>query len=104
MSIFSKLLGKDGGIIGQVTGIVDKAITDKDARDKMIYQISLLMMQSRIAPYVRAIIGIIIVVSVMFFGDSVTLSNDGQQYALYAVLGYYFLDRVFSSLGAGKNK
>lgn len=104
MSFFKKLLGKDGGIIDQVTGIVDKAVTDKDARNQMIYEISLLMMSSKIAPYIRGIIGITIVVSVMFFGDSVTLSEEGQKYALYSVLGYYFLDRVFSSFGAGKKK
>ena len=100
MGIFSKLTGS--GVIGKVTDIVDKAVTDKDKRNEMVYEIALLMMQSRIAPYVRAVLSIIIVVSVMFFGDKLTMSADGQQYALYAVLGYYFLDRIFSGFGSKK--
>ena len=102
MGIFSKLAGGGSEIIDKVTGIVDKAVTDKDKRNEIIYEISLLMMQSKIAPYVRAALSLVIVVSVMFFGDKVTLSEDAQQYSLYAVLGYYFLDRVFSSFGRKK--
>ena len=99
MSIFSKLLGGNGGVIGKVTNIIGKAVTDKDAKNQMVYEISLLMMQSKIAPYVRAMLGLVVVVSCMFFGDEMTISPEAQQYALYSVLGYYFLDRVFSSLG-----
>lgn len=102
MSIFNKLLSGSGGVIGKVTGIVDKAVVDKDKRNEMVYEISLLMMQSKIAPYVRAILGVVIVVSIMFFGDIITLSEKGQEYALYSVLGYYFLDRVFDSFKSKK--
>ena len=97
MSIIKNLLSGSGGVIGKVTGILDKAVVDKDKRNEMVYEISLLMMQSKIAPFVRAIIGILVVVSIMFFGDKITLSEETQRYALSAVLGYYFLDRVFES-------
>lgn len=97
MSIFTKLLSGSGGVIGKVTGIVGKTIVDKDKRNEMVYDIALLMMQSRIAPYVRAILAIVVVVSIMFFGDKVTLDAEGQKYAFYSVLGYYFMDRVFDS-------
>lgn len=96
MSIIKGLL-KGGGIIEKVTGIVGKAITDKDRRNEMIYEISLLMMQSKIAPYVRAVLAVLIVVSIMFFGDTISLDKEAQKYALSAVLGYYFLDRIFDS-------
>lgn len=102
MSIFKSLLSGNGGIIGKVTGIVDKSVVDKDKRNEMIYEISLLMMQSKIAPYVRAVLGIIIIVSIMFFGDKITLDSEGQKYALYSILGYYFLDRVFDSFKSKK--
>lgn len=102
MSIFTKLLSGSGGVIGKVTGIVDKAVVDKDKRNEMIYEISLLMMQSKVAPYVRAVLAIVIIISIMFFGDKVTLDPEGQKYALYSVLGYYFLDRVFDSFKAKK--
>jgi hypothetical protein len=102
MTIFKRLLDGSGGVIGKVTSIVDKAVIDKDKRNQMIYEISLLMMQSRIAPYVRAILGITIVVSILFFGDKITLDPEGQKYALYSVLGYYFLDRVFDSFKSRK--
>ena len=101
MSIISGLL-KKGGVIEKVTDIVDKTVTDKDKRNELVYNISLLMMQSRIAPYVRAALGIIVVVSIMFFGDKVTINPETQRYALYSVLGYYFLDRVFDSFGRKK--
>lgn len=100
MSIFGKLIS--GGVIGKVTNIVDKTIVDKDKRNEMIYEISLLMMSSKIAPYVRAILGLVIIVSIMFFGDKITLDAEGQKYALYSVLGYYFLDRVFDSFKSKK--
>ena len=102
MSIFKSLLSGSGGVIGKVTGIVGKSVVDKDKRNEMIYEISLLMMQSKVAPYVRAVLAIVIVVSIMFFGDKVTLDPEGQKYALYSVLGYYFLDRVFDSFKSKK--
>ena len=102
MGVFNKLVSS-GGVIDKVTNIVDKAVTDKDRRNEMVYEISLLMMKSKIAPYVRAVLSIIIVVAVMFFGDKLTMDADAQQYSLYAVLGYYFLDRVFENFG-GKKK
>ena len=97
MSIFTKLLSGSGGVIGKVTGIVGKAVMDKDKRNEMVYEISLLMMQSKVAPYVRAVLAIIVVISMMFFGDKITLDAETQKYALYSVLGYYFMDRVFKS-------
>jgi len=97
MSWIKGLLSGSGGVIGKVTGILDKAVVDKDKRNEMVYEISLLMMQSKIAPYVRAVLGVLVIVSIMFFGDKITLSEEIQKYALSAVLGYYFLDRVFES-------
>jgi hypothetical protein len=102
MSIFTKLLSGDGGVIGKVTGIVSKSIVDKDKRNEMIYDISLLMMQSKVAPYVRALIALIVVIGCMFFGDTITLTPDAQQWCLYSVLGYYFLDRVLGGFSKKK--
>ena len=95
---------RKGGLIDKVTDIVDQTVVDKDKRNELIYNISLILMQSRIAPYVRAVIGIVIVVSVLFFGDKVTLDPEAQKYALYSVLGYYFLDAVFSNLSRKEKK
>ena len=97
-------LFRKGGAIDKITDIVDKTVTDKDARNELIYNIALVLMQSRIAPYVRAFLAAVIVVSVMFFGDKITLDPEAQQYALYAVLAFYFMDRLMSSLGGFRDK
>lgn len=102
MSFLSNFL-KGGGVIDKVTGIVGKAVVDKDKRNEMIYEIALLLMQSRIAPYVRALLALIIVVSVMFFGDSITLDLEGQKYALYSVIGFYFFDFLLNGFKGKKN-
>jgi len=101
MNLISGLF-KKGGIVDKVGDIVDQAVTDKDKRNELVYNISLLMMQSRIAPYVRAVLGVVVVVAIMFFGDKITLNPEAQKYALYSVLGYYFLDRVFDSFNSKK--
>jgi hypothetical protein len=92
-----KGLLSNGGVIDKVTGIVSKSVVDKDQRNQLVFEIALLMMQSQIAKYVRAALSLISVVAIMFFGDGLTLTPDKQEYVLYTIYGYYFLDRVFSS-------
>ena len=94
-----KLLGlfKKGGTVDKITALADKAIVDKDKRNEFVFQIASMMMQSKIAPFIRAIIAIISVIAIMFFSDKITLPPEEQKYVLYAVYGFYFLDRIFSS-------
>ena len=96
MSLIGNLL-KGSSVIKDVTNIVNKSVTDKDKRNELVYQISLLMLNSKIAPYVRAVLGVLVVVSILFFGDKLTITPEVQQYSLYAVLSYYFLDRIFDT-------
>jgi hypothetical protein len=84
-------------VVGKASQIIDKAISDKDKRNEIVSELATMMLKSNIAPYVRAVLSIIIVVSVLFFGDKITLSDTTQEYCIYSVLGYYFLDRVFDN-------
>jgi len=93
----AKLVGSNKGIIGKITNIANKAVIDKDKRNELVYDLALLMLSSKIAPYIRGVLGVIVVVSILFFGDKLTITPETQQYALYSVLGYYFLDRVFDT-------
>lgn len=85
---------KKDGIVSQMTGLADKAIVDKDKRNEFIYNMSLIMMQSEIAKYVRAVLGIVVVISCLFFADKLTIDKETQKYILYLVLGFYFLDYI----------
>ena len=90
---------KKDGIIAKITNVVDKSVTDKDAKNEIIYQISMILMQSKIAPYVRALISIIAVVGCMFFADKLTIDTETQKYLLMSVYGFYLLDFMRSNLG-----
>lgn len=96
MSIITKLLTGDGGVIGKVTGIVGKAVTDKDKVNEMVYEIALLIMQSKIAPYVRAALSLITLVGCMFFGDQIKMDQESQKWIIRAIFGFYFLDRFLN--------
>ena len=98
MSIFTKLLSGNGGVIGKITDIAGKAITDKDERNTFLIQIAGVLMQSEIAKYVRGAIAIITVISCLFFADKMTITPDTQSKLLYSVYGFYFLDFVQSMI------
>ena len=98
MKWLNNITSKDG-VISKITNVVDKAVTDKDAKNELIFNISTILMQSKIAPYVRALLSIIVVVGCLFFADSLTIDADVQKYLLYAVFGFYFMDFMRSSFG-----
>lgn len=101
MKILGKLLTGNGGVIGKVTDIAEKSITDKDQRNAFLAQIAVVLAQSGIAKYIRGAIGLITVVSCLFFADKMTITPSAQEKLLYAVYGFYFLDFVQSMI---KNK
>jgi hypothetical protein len=41
--------------VDKITDVVEKAVPDKDKRNELIYNISLVLMQSEVAKYVRAV-------------------------------------------------
>lgn len=98
MGWIKEVLGKDG-LMTKVTGLADKAIVDKDKRNEFIHNLSLVMMQSNVAKYVRALLGITVTVSCLFFADRMTIDKGTQKYLLYLVFGFYFLDYVKGMLG-----
>jgi len=91
MGLLKQVLGKDG-IMTKVTGLADKAIVDKDKRNEFIHSLSIIMMQSNVAKYVRAVLGVMVAVSCLFFADKLTIDKETQKYLLYLVFGFYFLD------------
>lgn len=94
MSIWSVLKGTK--LIDNVTNIVDKAVTDKDKKNELVFAIMNMFMQSQVAKWVRAILAIEITTGVLFFGHKLTIPPDKQHWALGAVLGYYFMDRLLA--------
>ncbi len=88
--IWDKLLG--GKTFEQIAGIADKAIVDKDKRAEFLFQVRMIMLNSQIAKYIRAVLAIIVTVSVMFFADRLTIDTETQKYLLYAVFMFYFFD------------
>jgi hypothetical protein len=80
MKWLNNLTNKDG-IVSQMTGLADKAIVDKDKRNEFIYNMSLIMMQSEVAKYVRAVLGVTVVISCLFFADKLLLFRLHKRYA-----------------------
>lgn len=88
--------------VDKITDVVEKAVPDKDKRNELIYNISLVLMQSEVAKYVRAVLAILTAVSCLFLGDKMTIDADTQKYILMAVFGFYFLDYLKGMFGNKK--
>lgn len=99
--IFENLTAKDG-VINKITGVVGQAVTDKDKLNAIVAQITAILMQSKVAPYIRGALALVTVIGCLFFADKMTIEADTQQYLLYAIYGFYFLDFMRSSFGGGK--
>nr|AKH47538.1 hypothetical protein [uncultured marine virus] len=56
-----------GGTIEKVTNLAGKAIVDKDKRNEFLFNISLIIAQSQVAKYVRAVLAVLTSVSCLFF-------------------------------------
>jgi len=96
--IVKKIFGENG-TLNKVTAIVNKSVTDKDARNDIVFAVYSIMMQSQVAKYVRALISIITLIGCMFFGDKLTIDAETQKYLLITIFGFYFADYVKSMFG-----
>ena len=79
-------------VLEKITGLADKAITDKDKRNEFIFHISQIIASSEVGRWVRAILSVLTVFSCFFFADKMTIDAETQKYLLYMVFGFYFLD------------
>ena len=86
-----------GNTIKDVTNIIDEVVVDKDKRNELYAKISMVLMQSGVAKYVRAIIGLLTVISIFFFSDKLVISQETQTHLLYTVYAFYFLDYFLSN-------
>ncbi len=82
--------------VDKITQVVEKSVTDKDQRNALIANISLILMQSKVAPYVRGVLAIVTITGCMFFGDKITIEPDTQKILLSSIFGFYFIDFVKS--------
>jgi len=88
--------------IDKVTDIVEESVTDKDKRNSLVAKIMLIMMQSKVAPYIRGVIAILTIVSFFYFGDKITLDPETQKYLLGGIYSFYFFDRLVDFFGRRK--
>ncbi len=89
-------------IVDNITNVVSETVTDKDKRNALVAQIMLVLMNNKVAPYIRGLLAIIIVTSTMFFGDKITITIGAQEKLLYGVAAFYFMDRLGSFFGNKK--
>jgi hypothetical protein len=84
---------KKGGFADKVTDIVGKAIPDKDKASELKMQLIALMaaQQGKIAPYVRAILSILIFTVWLFFPEKMVGREETTRYIIYAIISFYFL-------------
>ena len=84
---------KKDGLVDKITGIVDKAVPDKEkaAELKMELIKVIASVQGKVAPYVRAVIAVQFMTVWLWFPEKFANRSESERYVLYGIIGFYFL-------------